>query len=200
MVEYEQITSKKTTEYNDPIAGFAAILIICMTRQRRRTRTSIFFLSFYLGVCSGFAGVFFEKLLKHNHISLWILNVQLTAWSLAMNFILIFTIDRHLVRSQGMFYGYSKLIWISTVIDSLGGLLVGIVIKYADTIVKGFASSISIVLSCIIAVRMSDFQLTILFSIGAFLVILATMIYSNSELILSIVFRRSSLKNKRIFV
>lgn len=117
-----------------------------------------------------------------------------------MNLTLMFTIDGYLVRTQGIFHGFTTLIWISTVIDSIGGLLVGIVIKYADTIVKGFASSISIILSCIVATKMSDFKLTVAFGIGASLVILATMIYSNSQLVFSLPIRKLFSKNKPVFV
>ena len=117
-----------------------------------------------------------------------------------MNLILMFTLDRLKVRTQGIFYGFTTLIWISTIIDSIGGLLVAIVIKYADTIVKGFASSISIVLSCIVAIKMSDFKLTLEFGIGASLVILATMIYSNSQFTCSLPFCKLFSKNRPVFV
>lgn len=40
MVEYEKITSKKATEFNDPIRGFIAVVIICKFRFIYNTSSS----------------------------------------------------------------------------------------------------------------------------------------------------------------
>ena len=53
------------------------------------------------------------------------------------------------------------------------------VIKYADNILKGFATAISIILSSLISYFvLSDFNPSVLFIIGAVLVIGATILYS----------------------
>lgn len=49
--------------------------------------------------------------------------------------------------------------------------MVAMVVKYADNILKGFASSISIVLSCLISVLIFDFKLTWFFAGGGWLVL-----------------------------
>ena len=43
-------------------------------------------------------------------------------------------------------------------LQSLGGLLVAAVIKYADNILKGFSTAGSILLSCIASIYIFDFQ------------------------------------------
>jgi hypothetical protein len=53
-----------------------------------------------------------------------------------------------------------------------------VVVKYADNVLKVFASSFSILLSCIISAVLFDFRPNVLFSIGACLVILSTVMYS----------------------
>ena len=63
---------------------------------------------------------------------------------------------------------------------SLGGLLVALVMKYADNVVKGFATSLSIVLSSVVSafIPALGFQPSMMFVAGSTLVILATLLYS----------------------
>ncbi|XP_073773324.1 solute carrier family 35 member A3b isoform X4 [Danio rerio] len=76
--------------------------------------------------------------------------------------------------------------WLSLVIlmfgialvQALGGLVIAAVIKYADNILKGFATSISIILSTLISYfLLDDFDPTSVFFLGAMLVIAATFLY-----------------------
>ena len=52
------------------------------------------------------------------------------------------------------------------------------VIKYADNILKGFATSLSIVLSSILSVFLFDYSITLMFTVGGGLVISAVYLYS----------------------
>ncbi|VDK38633.1 unnamed protein product [Anisakis simplex] len=63
-------------------------------------------------------------------------------------------------------------------ISSLGGLTVAVVIKYADNILKAFATSIAIVVACIASAAFFGFRPTIMFVGGAALVIGAVFLYS----------------------
>ena len=57
-------------------------------------------------------------------------------------------------------------------------MLVAAVIKYADNILKGFATSISIILSCLFSyVVFHDLELELNFLLGTGLVITATFLY-----------------------
>ncbi|KAJ8278577.1 hypothetical protein GJAV_G00089090 [Gymnothorax javanicus] len=105
---------------------------------------------------SGFAGVYFEKILKESKQSVWVRNIQL-----------------------GMFgLGYNRLTWTVVALQALGGLVIAAVIKYADNILKGFATSLSIILSTLISFFcLGDFQPTGVFFLGAMLVIAATFLY-----------------------
>jgi UDP-sugar transporter A1/2/3 len=51
-------------------------------------------------------------------------------------------------------------------------------VKYADNILKGFATSAAIVVSCVASMYFFDFQLSLQFTAGASLVILAVYMYS----------------------
>ena len=65
------------------------------------------------------------------------------------------------------------------VLQACGGLLVAVVVKYADNLLKGFATSIAIILSCIVSIILFDFHLTPQFSIGTLLVLGSIFLYQS---------------------
>jgi len=64
--------------------------------------------------------------------------------------------------------------------QAFGGILIAVVVKYADNILKGFATSISIILSCSISYFVFNFNITLIFITGCTLVIFATYLYNKS--------------------
>ncbi|XP_023148318.1 solute carrier family 35 member A3b isoform X1 [Amphiprion ocellaris] len=129
-------------------------------------------------VSSGFAGVYFEKILKETKQSVWVRNIQLGLFSFVLGFIGMMVYDGQSVRQSGMFQGYSTVTCIVVALQAVGGLVVAVVIKYADNILKGFATSLSIILSTLISYfLLKDFSPTGLFFLGALLVIAATFLY-----------------------
>ncbi|KAH0516008.1 Hippocampus abundant transcript 1 protein [Microtus ochrogaster] len=100
---------------------------------------------------SGFAGVYFEKILKETKQSVWIRNIQLGFFGSIFGLMGVYIYDGELVSKNGFFQGYNQLTWIVVVLQALGGLVIAAVIKYADNILKGFATSLSIILSTIIS-------------------------------------------------
>eukprot|EP00731_Ephydatia_muelleri_P020429 Em0013g156a len=137
--------------------GLAAILVACLT--------------------SGFAGVYTELLLKSDN-SIWVKSMQLSFVSMVTSLIGVFLSDWSAVMESGFLQGYSMLVWIVILLQALGGLVIAMVMKYADNILKGFAASISIVLSCLVSyVLLEDLTLSILFVIGSALVIVSTVLY-----------------------
>jgi UDP-sugar transporter A1/2/3 len=140
-----------------PIVGLLAVLTSCIS--------------------SGFAGCYFEKILKTSTTSMWIRNIQLGLCGACFSFVGMIVSDHHLISSQGFFQGYNLLTWFVVTNQALGGLLVALVVKYADNILKGFATSISIILSGIISFYLLDFQPSFLFVTGTGIVIAATVLY-----------------------
>ncbi|CAH8543663.1 unnamed protein product [Heterobilharzia americana] len=128
--------------------------------------------------CSGFAGVFFEKLLKTSYKSVAVRNIQLAFYGVTVGIITVYLKDGYEIHMKGFFYGYDSIVWIAILIQSLGGLLIAATIRYADNIRKGFASSLAIVLTFILSIFWFNFHPTILFFLGAILVIIATVVYS----------------------
>lgn len=82
------------------------------------------------------------------------------------------------VRINGFFYGYSGVVWFVIFLQAVGGLVVAVVVKYADNILKGFAASASIVTSSILCMVFFDFHPTMQFGIGAVLVNYSMYLYS----------------------
>jgi UDP-sugar transporter A1/2/3 len=70
------------------------------------------------------------------------------------------------------------MVWGVISLQALGGLIVALVVKRTDNLIKGFATSISIVLSCLLSVLLfRDVKLTPTFIAGALTVIGATVWY-----------------------
>ncbi|XP_041126964.1 UDP-N-acetylglucosamine transporter-like isoform X1 [Polyodon spathula] len=127
---------------------------------------------------SGFAGVYFEKILKETKQSVWIRNIQLGLFGAVFGLMGVYVYDGERVQEHGMFQGYSSLTWAVVSLQALGGLVIAAVIKYADNILKGFATSLSIILSTLISYFwLQDFVPTSVFFLGAVLVIAATFLY-----------------------
>jgi UDP-sugar transporter A1/2/3 len=160
LVQLVQINrgSNTSSHEQNPLLGFFAILIAC--------------------VLSGFAGVYFEKILKSSsEVSLWIRNIQLSAIAIPFGLLQVFVTDSTLVSEKGFFYGYTLLTWIVVLLQAQGGLLVAVVVKYADNILKGFATSLSIIVACVVSVYVFQFQVTAQFIFGAALVIGSIFLY-----------------------
>ena len=71
--------------------------------------------------------------------------------------------------------------WLIIAMQAFGGLLVGVVVKYADNILKGFSAAVSIVVSCIASVYFFEFRVSLPFLFGAGLVMIATYVYKKKK-------------------
>ena len=149
--------SKGTGTQQRPLLGLFAVIVSCLM--------------------SGFAGVYFEKILKGTKQSIWLRNVQLGVLGTVIGFITMELKEGEKVRDLGFFYGYDAMVWVVICLQSLGGLLVAVVVKYADNILKGFATSAAIIVSCIASMFFFSFQLSLQFTLGAALVMCSIYMY-----------------------
>ncbi|CAG4964827.1 unnamed protein product [Parnassius apollo] len=124
-------------------------------------------------VISGFAGIYFEKVLKESDISVWMRNVQLSLLSLPFGAI------TYLIESpiRDLLKGFDGFVWYLVILQAAGGLIVAVVVKYADNILKGFATSVAIIISCVASMYIFDFHLTVRFALGTILVISSIFLY-----------------------
>ncbi|KAJ3299427.1 hypothetical protein HK104_008933 [Borealophlyctis nickersoniae] len=133
-------------------------------------------------VLSGLAGVWFERVLKESQSSLFLRNLQLGIFSIIPGFFFgVWVVDGPQVYEHGFFQGYNIWTVAAILCQAVGGLIVAVVVKYADNILKGFATSISIILSCIASVFLFDFRITVPFTVGAGIVLYATHLYGQPD-------------------
>ncbi|XP_014779820.1 UDP-galactose translocator isoform X1 [Octopus bimaculoides] len=156
-------TKSAASTTQQPLKGLVAVIISC--------------------IMSGFAGVYFEKILKGTKPNLWLRNVQLGFLGTIIGLITMEIKDGFQVKEKGFFFGYDWVVWLAICLQSFGGLLVAVVVKYADNILKGFATSAAIIISCIVSIYFFDFQLTIQFVTGASLVICSVYMYSKYAIV-----------------
>ena len=124
------------------------------------------------------AGVYFEKILKNSKVSIWVRNIQLGLFGTFFALLTVYLSDYENVQTKGFFFGYTQLVWLNIIVQASGGLLVAVVIKYADNILKGFATSIAIIVSCLASAYLFDTIIDLVFTIGTFLVVLSVVLYS----------------------
>merc|ERR1712098_471393 len=128
-------------------------------------------------ILSGFAGVYFEKILKGSDISVWRRNVQLALLSVPLGLLTTYLTDGDKIADNGFFHGYNNFVWFTVSQNALGGLLVAVVVKYADNILKGFACSLAIIITCVASIFIFDFSLSLQFTVGAACVIGSIFLY-----------------------
>ncbi|KAH6895024.1 nucleotide-sugar transporter-domain-containing protein [Coprinopsis sp. MPI-PUGE-AT-0042] len=148
----------------DTMKGFMAVAVACMT--------------------SGLAGVYFEMVLKGSKADLWVRNVQLSLFSLVPALLpIIPTLFAPTSASPlaEIFKNFGFWAWATVLIQVLGGLITAVVIKYSDNIMKGFATSLAIVLSFLASVVLFEFEITLAFVAGAGVVLGATWMYNQPE-------------------
>ena len=118
---------------------------------------------FCVCLCSGLAGVYFEKVIKESPkpTSMWIRNVQLSLYSLFPAFFIgVVFLDGETVAKNGFFAGYNSVVVISILVQTFGAVVAAFCMFYADNISKNFAISISMVISAFASVMFFDFEPT----------------------------------------
>merc|ERR1719397_999341 len=99
---------------------------------------------------SGFAGVYYEKMLKgvnkspEDKLSVWDRNVQLATWSIGFSLFGLFN-DRDQIIEKGLLFGWTSVTIFQRLLMTSGGLLSAVIIKYCDVIIKGMATTISLI-------------------------------------------------------
>uniref|UniRef100_A0A674GFR8 Solute carrier family 35 member A2 n=1 Tax=Taeniopygia guttata TaxID=59729 RepID=A0A674GFR8_TAEGU len=126
---------------------------------------------------SGFAGVYFERLLKRSGGSIWLRNVQLGAVGTAVGLGAMLAAEGPAVAALGFFYGYNGAVWAVVVNQAAGGLLVAVVVRYADNILKGFATALSILASTAASAHLFGFRPRAPFLAGTAMVLAAVVLY-----------------------
>lgn len=164
----KEATSEESTEAinnaKSQALGMFAVLALCFT--------------------SGLAGVYFERMIKQKAetgaqkvSSVYMRNAQLAGYSMFFALVPIITKDSKEILEKGFFSGYDSVVWLVVIFQATQGLLVSLVMKYADTIMKGFCTSVSIVISTLLSIWLLDAKVNRWFVVGASMVFGATRLY-----------------------
>uniref|UniRef100_A0A3Q3MUQ6 Solute carrier family 35 member A3a n=1 Tax=Labrus bergylta TaxID=56723 RepID=A0A3Q3MUQ6_9LABR len=89
--ESEKAPEKEALSAGSQVVGVGAVLVACCS--------------------SGFAGVYFEKILKESKQSVWVRNIQLGMFGLVFGLFGMLAYDGERVRESGMFQGYNTITW-----------------------------------------------------------------------------------------
>lgn len=135
-------------------------------------------------LCSAMAGVYFEKVLKKTDdmggkvppASVWMRNMQLAFFSV------VIAASQDSVKvgtGKPYFHGFGIWVWILVALQSGGGLLVAAVIKYADNVLKGLATGVSVVFSSSLSMLIFATPLGPNFLMGGTLILTCVWFFSN---------------------
>eukprot|EP00622_Pseudochattonella_farcimen_P001516 FR736238.1.p1 GENE.FR736238.1~~FR736238.1.p1 ORF type:complete len:196 (-),score=31.53 FR736238.1:147-713(-) len=134
---------------------------------------------------SGCISIYFEKVLKSDgnsgeQVSVWDRNFQL-----AFHSIVLYVIVNGLgfggeEEGDGFFSGWSMVTVLLSFLGAAGGVLVALVMKYADSILKTLAVAGAIVVSTVLGFILLDAPLSMQMCIGGAVVILAIFQYNDS--------------------
>ncbi|XP_062323716.1 CMP-sialic acid transporter [Osmerus eperlanus] len=157
LVQWKPAEATKVQIEQNPFLGFIAIAVAV--------------------ICSGFAGVYFEKVLKSSDTSLWVRNIQMYLSGIVVTLAGVYLADGAQVIEKGFFFGYTPWVCFVVLLASVGGLYTSVVVKYTDNIMKGFSAAAAIVLSTVGSVTLFGLQITVTFATGAMLVCVSIYLY-----------------------
>jgi len=128
---------------------------------------------------SGFAGVFMEMMLKKKSTSLWLRNIQLAFFGAIVALMNTLSVDHAAVMQGGFLQGFNSATMLLVFTLACGGLLVAMVLKYADNILRQFSTALSILITGVISsLILGDFKPDLKFAAGSCMTISATFLYN----------------------
>lgn len=134
-----------------------------------------FILMMAAALLSGFAGVFTERMLKQDR-DFWATNFHMSLFSMlpALTVLLSSYVRDSRYEAFKAFGGWA---WTTVILNAFGGLIVSMVLKYADSIAKGFSLAAAVILTVFVNVTFfgAFFSFTCLF--GIMTVLLSTTLY-----------------------
>jgi len=138
---------------------------------------------------SALAGVYFEKVVKaatgvqkKKPVSVWMRNIQLAFFTIVTAFMKdLFTGSSSSASPEGQpfFHGFTGWVWVLVGLQAGGGLLVAAVIKYADNVLKGLATGVSVCFATGVSTILFGTPLSSQFSIGALMILVSVYFFSN---------------------
>ncbi|KAF3335569.1 CMP-sialic acid transporter 1-like isoform X1 [Carex littledalei] len=131
---------------------------------------------------SAFGGVYTEYLLKKNNDSLYWQNIQLYTCGVFINMGWLIVGDFQSGFEKGfwwqrLFHGYTLTAWLVVANLASSGLLVSWLMKYADNIVKVYATSMAMLLTAVLSQFLFDVKATIQLLLGIIICMISLHLY-----------------------
>ena len=141
-----------------------------------------------IALASGFASVYTEKVMKKkrapnvNNYSLAYMQVQLASVSLIVMGAFAAFKDFDAIMTDGLWNNFDGFAFVAVFNSGVGGLMVAAVLKYADSVLKGYATAVSVVLSGIFSMLLFGTSLSFLYFLGIVNVVTSVVLYNASDL------------------
>lgn len=130
----------------------------------------------FLATCSsGFASCYFESRVKRS--DMWVRNVQLAIFGTIFSFMLMLVETWDTLATQGIFHGYNVYVWTVILGQALGGIMVAMTLKYADSILKSLTTCVAILLCSVFSIYLFDTEPTGQLFTGIFVSLAAMWLY-----------------------
>jgi len=138
-------------------------------------------LIFISNLSSSIASVYFEVVIKGTNASIWMRNIQLSMFSLCI-------ISSRLLKgwdesAPQFLHDFNFILWVQMSTFAFGGLLVASVIKYTDSVRKGLATGLSVVLSSAVSMMIEPdaCNISLSFISGAAVAICGCFFFANPD-------------------
>lgn len=136
---------------------------------------------------SALAGVYFEKVIKAGGkekarpVSVWMRNIQLAFFSILTALIQGWWSAKPSASGdqKEYFHGFTTWVWVLVSLQAGGGLLVAAIIKYADNVLKGLATGVSVCFATGVSTLLFGTPIGGQFTIGAGMILTAVYFFSN---------------------
>lgn len=171
-------SSSQQAGEQDMVLGLVAVTISCLS--------------------SALAGVYFEKVLKkkggdkgqESPPSLWMRNIQMAFFSVIIaicqnHYNTMYPSEEAIKASSAgggdkpYLHGFNAWAWVLVGLQAGGGLLVAAVIKYADNVLKGLATGVSVVVATAASTFLFQTPLHGQFVVGATMILASVYVFSN---------------------
>ncbi|GAX22878.1 solute carrier family 35 (UDP-sugar transporter), member A1/2/3 [Fistulifera solaris] len=138
---------------------------------------------------SGIASVYTERVIKGNknkniseqEYGLAYTQVQLALMSIFTMGTYAFIQDWDVIKTNGLFHNFSSWAALSVVNNAVGGLIVASVLKYADSVLKGYATALAATLTGILSYFMFGTALNSIYFMGIINVLVAVILYNGND-------------------
>lgn len=142
-----------------------------------------------IAVSSGFASVYTEKVIKSQRAqspvtgqySLAYTQVQLASMSLLTIGIYACAVDFRKIMDYGLFHNFNGGAFLTVFNSAIGGLIVAGVLKYADSVLKGYATAISVIGTGLMSMVLFGTKLHVVYFMGIVNVVMAVLLYNGKD-------------------